>query len=126
MRIWKYGFITALLLLPFSLAAETPPASPVGFPAFFAKFQVALAKNDGESLAAMTQLPFPYDEGKLGKADYLKNLGKIFPAKTKACFAKAKRVKGQMGEYSVFCGEEIYLFQKNGADFQFTEIGAND
>lgn len=106
-------FTCAVLMIAFavnSVAAQTT------WTAFWQKFKTAVAKNDKPTVLSLSK-------EKLSDADYKQMFG------TRArqnCFAKAKPVKDEQGNYSVFCGEQGYLFQKDGGRFKFIEGFAND
>ncbi len=99
------------------------------FAAFWTQFRAAVAKNDKEAVASMTKFPVEIGEN-MSKAAFLKKYPEFFTRKVQACFAKEKPVSDKTPKggvtYSLFCGEEIFLFEKVGGKFQFTGIGVND
>ena len=106
--------------------AEMKPEAR-SFPAFWAQFKAAVAKGDKTAIAEMTKIPFPYGTKHLSKAEFIQECGKLFDQKTRKCFAKAKPVKEDDREsYSVFCGEDIFVFSKENGEFLFSDIGMND
>ena len=127
----KHAFLTPVILfllaiVPADGAEIKPEALP--FAAFWVQFKTAVAKDDKEAIAGMTKLPFVYGTSKpLSKAEFIKECGKLFDQKTRRCFAKAKPVKEEdRDSYSVFCGEEIFVFEKVNGEYRFTDIGMND
>jgi len=92
---------------------------------FWAKFKTAVAKNDKEAVASMTRLPFLFDSRELAKAGFIQKFDVLFNARVKRCFLKAALVKEGEG-FEVFCGQQIFLFEKVNGVYKFTEIGAND
>jgi hypothetical protein len=92
---------------------------------FWTKFKTAVAKNDKEAAASMTRLPFLLDSRELTKAGFIQKFDSLFTARVKRCFAKAALVKEGDG-FEVFCGQQIFLFDKVSGDYKFTEIGVND
>ena len=92
---------------------------------FWAKFKTAVLANDKEAVASMTRLPFMLQNKNLSKAQFIQKFGVLFDAKVKRCFAKAKLVKEENG-FDVFCGQQIFLFEKVDGVYRFTEIGVND
>jgi len=92
---------------------------------FWAKFKAAVAANDKEVVASMTRLPFLLQGKKLSKAAFIQKFGVLFDARVKRCFAKARLVKENDG-FEVFCGQQIFLFEKVNGAYKFTEIGVND
>jgi hypothetical protein len=102
------------------------------FSAFWTKFKAAVAKDDKEAVASMTKLPYPYWTGRemknLDKAAFIKIYPRIFTRSVKRCFTKAKPVREEVdpNSYSVFCGNEIYVFTLVDGTFKFIEVGADD
>lgn len=106
----------------FSLA---PAFADAGFSEFWAKFKTAVAQRDKAAVAAMTKLPYALESKQLNSAQFIANYDQLFPKATMKCFAKAKPVADK-DNYFVFCGEQIYCFNKVQGKWMFTEIGAND
>jgi hypothetical protein len=127
----KRAFLTPVILFLLALnpagGAETKPEAR-SFAAFWVQFKTAVVNDDKEAIAEMTKLPFVYGTSKpLSKADFIKECGKLFDQKTRRCFSKAKPVKeDDRDSYSVFCGEEIFSFEKVNGEYRFTDIGMND
>ena len=107
--------------------AEIKPEAR-SFAEFWVEFKAAVVKDDREAIAKLTKLPFTYGTSKpLAKAEFIKECGELFNQKTRRCFAKAKPVKDDSRDsYSVFCGEEIFSFEKVNGEYRFTDIGMND
>ena len=100
------------------------------FPAFWAQFKAAVAKKDKDAVAAMTKFPVEIGEN-VTKATFLKKYPEFFGQEVQKCFAKKKPVKadaapGGRESYSLFCGEEIFIFEKVDGKYLFTGIGVND
>ena len=92
---------------------------------FWTKFKAAVIANDKEAVAAMTRLPFLYEGRELTKPAFIQKFGVLFDVRAKRCFEKAKLVK-EGGGFEVFCGKQIFLFDKVSGAYKFTEIGVND
>ena len=92
---------------------------------FWTKFKTAVAKNDKEAVASMTRLPFLFQSRQLAKPAFIQRFDSIFNVRVKRCFAKATLVKEGDG-FEVFCGQQIFLFEKVSGAYKFTEIGVND
>lgn len=97
---------------------------------FIGKFRNALKANDAAAVTAMTKFPFYWDEMR-DAAYFQKNLySKVFTAKVRGCIARGKGVYDRAPDgsdnFSVFCGEEIYLFTRTPDGFRFAETGVND
>jgi hypothetical protein len=114
----------SLLLSLVALQAEDRPAHPESFATFWAGFKSAVAKNDKEAVAAATKLPFM---GQQTKAAFLKSYPSYFRPEVRKCFATAKPAKqDDRDSFSVFCGEEIFSFEKINGAYKFTSIDMND
>lgn len=118
--------IFLLLLIPCWSEAEERKAD--SFAVFWRGFKSAVAADDKEAVVAATDLRFFHQNKHLSaKADFLRQYGSIFDKKVKKCFARAKPVKeDDRDTYYVFCGEEIYSFEKLNGEYKFTSIGPND
>jgi len=92
---------------------------------FWTKFRTAVAKSDKEAVASMTRLPFLLANRQLAKAAFIQKFEVIFDSRVKRCFATAKLIKEGDG-FEVFCGKQIFLFEKASGAYRFTEIGADD
>ena len=103
-------FACAILMCSASISAQSDWAT------FWGKFKTAVAKSDKKTILSLSK-------EKLSDSEYKELFG------TRArqnCFAKAKAVRDEQGYYSVFCGEQGYLFQKIGGQFKFVEGFPND
>ncbi len=107
-----------------AIAAPAPVVSKE-FLTFWEKFKDALRKNDKNALADMTKLPYLDDEKKLNKAGFIKKSESIFNASTSKCLLREKPVADQ-DSVMLFCGDSIYIFNKDQGQYKFTEIGVND
>jgi len=92
---------------------------------FWTKFKAAVVASDKEGVASMTRLPFLFQGRELAKPAFIQKFGVIFDVKARRCFEKAKLVKEGQG-FEVFCGQQIFLFDKVNGEYKFTEIAAND
>ena len=107
-----------------------PAAVQKDYDQFIGKFRDALKKNDAAAVTGMTRFPYYWDEMR-DAAYFQKNLySKIFTPKVRTCLARGKGFYDQAPDgsesFSVFCGEEIYLFTKTPDGFRFAETGVND
>ena len=114
--------LSAVVSQAYSEEAQKNPS----FPAFWTQFKAAVAKKDKDAVAAMTKFPVEIGEN-VTKAAFLKKYPEIFDQKVQRCFAKEKPVRDEArGSYSLFCGHDIFLFEKVDGKYQFTGIGEND
>ena len=117
--------IALLLLVLLNPVLGSEVKSEGQFAPFWAQFKAAVAKKDKEAIAGMTK--FPFNRGKpLTRADFMKQFDVIFSAKVRKCFQSAKPEKDNRGNYTVFCGDDIFTFTKEGGEFRFTDIDVND
>jgi len=125
----KTLLITITLLLPLlAVRAEERPAPKEPFPTFWARFKTAVARDDRKAVVAATDLRF-FNQNKLAKhqakAAFIRDYPSFFTKKVKKCFATAKPVLDR-DSYFVFCGEEIFVFEKVNGAYKFTSIDMND
>ena len=124
MRTFLAATLFLFLLVPQLLEGKDPPPPAESFAAFWKEFQSAVARNDKEAVAAATKLPFMAQQS---KADFIRDYPSYFTKEVKKCLATAKPVKAEDRDtYSVFCGEEIFGFEKVNGAYKFTDIGMND
>jgi len=122
----RKAFLSIAVLASLFCAPLSAFAADAEFTAFWTKFQAALKKNDKEAIATMTRLPYLSNEDKkLDHKGFVAYCEKIFDKKTRACLAKEKPVQDKQN-WSAFCGEEIFIFEKVNGKYMFTEIGVND
>lgn len=114
-KVIKKAAILGIAILIFAAVADNFAAQS-DWISFWTKFKTAVAKNEKAAVSSLSK-------EKLSDADYKSLFGT--PAR-RNCFAKAKAVKDEQGNYSVFCGEQGYLFQKVEGQFKFIEAFAND
>lgn len=100
-------------------------AKDPAFDAFYAKFCDALKRNDKESIASMTRLPYLWNDKKLNKREFIAKYDQIFGKKVRDCLVKQKPVQDKT-YFSAFCDDDIYIFEKIKNVYYFTEIGVND
>ena len=79
----------------------------------------------------MTRLPFMNDSSTRDAAQFREKIYKThFTAKTRACIQRGKAIYDRdadnNGYYSIFCGEDIFVFSKTPEGFLFTDISVND
>jgi hypothetical protein len=124
-RIMRNLLITLTLLVPLlALQAKERPAQLESFATFWAHFKSAVARQDKEAVAAGTRFPFM---GQQTKAAFLKSYPSTFTKEVRKCIATGKPVKAEERDsYLVFCGEEIYTFEKVNGEYKFTSIDMND
>jgi hypothetical protein len=126
MKLLLAATVVFLIAINPAVSAETKPDAG-SFAAFWVQFKAAVAKEDKEATAELTKFPFPYGSEQLSRAGFIKKWGEIFDQKTRKCFRSAKPVKEDKREsYSVFCGEEIFVFSQVNGEYRFSDIGMND
>ena len=118
-------FVTLMLFSSTFVLAQSGKQVDAAGVQFWAKFKAAVVANDKEAVASMTRLPFLFQGRELTKQAFIQKFAVIFDARAKRCFEKAKLVKEGEG-FEVFCGQQIFLFEKVSGVYKFTEIAAND
>jgi hypothetical protein len=117
----------SLLISLGGLRAEERGRQTESFATFWAGFKTAVAKNDKEAVVAATHLPAIYPSDPGAKAAFLKSYPSLFTKEVRKCFARAKPVRdSDRDSYSVFCGEQLFYFEKVKGAYKFTDFGPND
>ena len=125
-----------ILLLLSAVASQVhgqEAQSTQSFSSFWAHFKAAVAKDDKEAVATMTKFPVDIG-GQVTRAAFIKKYPEIFNQKVRRCFAKEKPVSDNQapqsqqggGSYSLFCGDDIFLFERADGKYKFTGRGVND
>ena len=126
MRVLLVLLLLVLLVGPSNAPAETslnhPPQS---FNTFWRKFKTAVARNNKETVASMTKLPFLFANEELDRAGFLKRYDEIISRRDKQCLAQAKPLKDG-DSYSVFCGHLIFVFSQSDGAWKFSGFSPND
>jgi hypothetical protein len=119
-------------------ASATALADPARAPAnvqrdydqFIARFRGALKANDSAAVTAMTKFPFYWNESQDAAAFRTGVYGKIFTAKVRDCLGRGKGVYDRDPDghdnFTIFCGQELYVFTRTADGFRFAEVGDND
>lgn len=98
------------------------------FVSFWAQFKAAVAKDDKVAVAALTKFPVDINAN-VTKNEFLKKYHEFFNQNVRKCFAKKKPVSDDQsarGAYNLFCGNNIFTFERVGGEYKFTGIGVND
>ena len=126
MHYQKKLLLILVLLVSLTTTSAQTSAKSEHFPAFWASFKAAMARNDKEAIADVTKLPFLFDSKERDRAGFIQIFNQLFTRKIRQCIAKAKPVK-EGENYDVFCGELIFYFGKDtDGKFKFLEFGVND
>lgn len=122
--------LAPLALAPLATRAEDSVAAAAAadpaFTQFFEHFREAVTLDDRESVKSMTRLPIFLDGESRDGDGFLAQFDWLFTSVEKSCFASETPVADVDGSYSLFCGDLIFVFQKTGDSYHFTDIGAND
>ncbi len=114
--------LTFLVAIPLAQAEERA-AQAESFATFWVGFKSAVVKNDKEAVVAATELP----SLQLSKPAFLQAYPSIFTKKVQRCFATAKPVRAaDRDSYSVFCGSQLFVFEKVTGAYKFTDFSPND
>ena len=98
------------------------------FVTFLAQFKAAVAKDDKEAVAAMTRFPIDINAN-VTKEAFLKKYHEYFTQSVRKCLAKEKPVADEQshrGSYNLFCGNDIFTFERVDGEYKLTSIGIND
>jgi hypothetical protein len=110
------------------LALLTPLAAAQddGFAAFWKEFSVAAKAGDKSKVRALTKFPFLHYSDLRKETAFDRIWKNLFTAKARACLGRAKPERDKLGQYTVFCADSGFLFEKTGAGWRFSEVGVND
>jgi hypothetical protein len=124
-----------MLLMLCALASKVhsqEAQSTQSFASFWAQFKAAVAKNDKEAVATMTQFPVDISE-RVTRDAFMKKYDEIFNHDVRRCFTKEKPLKDDQPpsrqgrvSYSMFCGHDIFSFELVEGKYKLTSIGFND
>lgn len=117
--------LALVLMIPAASAAQDKPSGSQTFAQFWTGFKAAVAKNDKETVASMTKLPFLFEGEERNKAGFIAIYHKFFDPKLKRCIRTAKPLR-EGESYEVFCGELILYFSRVDGKFKLIEFGVND
>ena len=95
------------------------------FTSFWSQFRQAVVDGKKEAVADLTKLPFLMDGASNNRAAFLRKYDSLFTTAIRTCFRNAKPVR-ETDAYSVFCGEQIFVFSQSGGRYLFSDIGVND
>lgn len=129
--LWAIGAPPAHAQAKTTARTDRAPADiQKDYDAFIARFRLALKANDADAVTQMTKLPFYWGEMR-DAAEFRKNLyGKIFTASIRKCLARGKgaysRAPNGEDSFTLFCGEDLFLFTRTPDGFRFAEVGVND
>lgn len=129
---------TALVLAILVLAAMSPVSAQSRvsaglqkeFNTFMTVFRAALKANDSAAVTAMTRFPFHWNEFRDQAYFQTTIYAKIFTPRIRNCLARGKgfHARNPAGgdDFTLICGEDLFLFTRTPEGFRFVETGMND
>jgi hypothetical protein len=130
-RILAAALVAAFVATPATAKPERAPADvQKRYDQFITGFRAALKANDAAAVASMTAFPF-YWNGMRDGAYFQKVVyPKAFPRKVRDCIARGRsfydRYDTGKDAFTIFCGEQLFVFTGDADGFRFTDIGVND
>jgi hypothetical protein len=129
-----FGLLLAASLTGNALAQRDPPAPPAlqaEFRQFLTSFRQALRANDAGAVASLTRMPIYYDDAHRDRAYFESRIYRqMFTQRNRTCLQTARALydKDPSGNenFSVFCGQTIFLFTKKADGFRFEGTHPND
>lgn len=117
---------TLLALAPVAgpAAREAPVAGEATFDEFLLAFRRALADDDREALASLTQLPFLYQGEGLDAAGFRQAIPGLFTPPVRRCLAQARPI-AEDDRYVVFCSPYAFYFGRSGEGYRLIEFMAD-
>ena len=122
---WGIGLTLLLCLGLPNVTRAAPDADAHMFGVFWKQFSQAVIKDQRETVADLTQLPFLLDGIEHDRSAFLREYPTLFTPVMRRCFKKITPVHDLDG-YSIVCGEQIFVFGLVNGRYRFTEIGVND
>lgn len=95
------------------------------FSTFWDRFSEAVALDDRDAVASMTRLPILFDGDSYDGPGFLERYDWLFTSSEKACFLNETPMPDG-DSYTLFCGDQVFVFGKVGGGYRFTDIGVND
>ncbi len=126
--------IIALCVFAPDAFANVQPRVPAGvqkeFDTFMTVFRAALKANDCAAIAGLTKFPFHWNENR-DAAYFRQNIyAKIFTPRIRKCLARGTgfHARNPAGghDFTLVCGEDLFLFTRTPEGFRFVETGMND
>ncbi len=121
-----------------AVAAPAVQAQPDRAPAevqksydrFITGFRTALKADDSAAVTELTLFPFYWGEMR-DAAYFRKNIyAKVFTRKARDCIARGRGLYARDGlgkdNFTIVCGEDLFVFTGTPAGFRFSEVGVND
>lgn len=118
----RMGRLVAALLALAPVAR--PLASEASFDEFLLAFRRALADDDHEALASLTQLPFLYEGRGLDAAGLRQAIPGLFTPTVRRCLAQARPIV-EDDRYVVFCSPYGFYFGRIGDGYRLVEFMAD-
>lgn len=111
-------------------SSRAPAEVQKSYDRFIVAFLAALKANDAAAVAELTQFPFHWNEMR-DAAYFRQNIyAKIFTRKARDCIARGRGYYARDGagkhNFTIVCGEDLYLFTGTPDGFRFLETGMND
>jgi hypothetical protein len=114
------------LVVLLCLFATPALAQKSDFTPFWSEFSAAAKAGDKAKVRALTKFPFLHFSDLREEKAFDAIWKDLFGPKARACVARGKPERDQKGNYSLFCGQAGFLFEKTDAGWRFTEVGVND
>lgn len=115
---WMLAALAALAPVAASLASDA------AFDEFLQAFRRALAVDDREALASLTQLPFLYEGRGLDAAGFRQAIPGLFTPAVRRCLAQAHPI-AEDGRYVVFCPPYGFYFGRTADGYRLVEFMAD-
>jgi hypothetical protein len=127
-NLWTLILMLLLLSGVASPVRSEEAKNAQAFASFLTQFKAAVAKDDKEAVAGMTKFPIDINANVTREA-FLKKYHEYFTQNVRKCFAKEKPVaddQSRRGGYNLFCGNDIFTFERVDGEYKLTGIGFND
>jgi hypothetical protein len=127
-KLWTLILVLSVLSSVASSVRSEEAQTKQSFASFLTRFRAAVAKDDKEAVAGMTKFPIDINANVTREA-FLKKYHEYFTQSVRKCFAKEKPVADEQSHrasYNLFCGNDIFTFERVDGEYRLTSIGFND
>jgi hypothetical protein len=95
------------------------------FATFWDHFSEAVALDERDAVRDMTRLPIRLEGDSYDGQGFLERYDWLFTSSEKDCFLnETPRPDGD--NYVLFCGDQVFVFGKDGGAYRFIDVGVND
>lgn len=123
------ALVAAMLCLVATLgiarADDLDAAVDPEFATFWDRFSEAVALDERDAVRSMTRLPIRLDGDSYDGQGFLERYDWLFTSSEKDCFL-TETPKPDGNNYVLSCGDQVFVFGKDGGAYRFIDVGMSD